>query len=113
MQGGSGSANNIVFRNIIMNNVKNPIIIDQNYCDKAETCKEQKSAIQISNVMYKNIKGTSDTKEAITFQCSKSHPCQGITLQDVNLKAANGAVAKALCINVKPTNNGNVSPICS
>lgn len=113
MQGGSGSANNIVFQNIVMNNVKNPIIIDQNYCDKAGPCNEQKSSVQISNVLYKNIKGTSDTEEAITFQCSKSNPCQGITLQDVSLVAANGAAAQALCTNVKLTKIGKVSPICS
>ncbi|KAL4284023.1 hypothetical protein GQ457_16G022270 [Hibiscus cannabinus] len=33
-QGGSGSASNIIFQNIEMFNVPNPIIIDQNYCDQ-------------------------------------------------------------------------------
>ena len=41
MQGGSGSARNIEFLNIEMNNVTNPIIIDQNYCDQDEPCEEQ------------------------------------------------------------------------
>ena len=41
MQGGSGSAHNIKFQNIEMNNVKNPIIIDQNYCDRKKPCKEK------------------------------------------------------------------------
>lgn len=40
-QGGSGSASNILFQNIEMNNVSNPIIIDQNYCDQDKPCKEQ------------------------------------------------------------------------
>lgn len=40
-QGGSGYAKNIKFLNIKMQNVTNPIIIDQNYCDQAEPCQEQ------------------------------------------------------------------------
>lgn len=40
-QGGSGSASNIKFQNVEMQNVKNPIIIDQNYCDQDEPCDEQ------------------------------------------------------------------------
>lgn len=95
-----------------MNNVKNPVIIDQEYCDQAGPCKDQKSAVQISNVLYKNIKGTSGTKRAIILECSKSNPCQGITLQDVSLVAANGVAAQASCTNVKLKKILNVSPIC-
>ncbi|MCD7447668.1 hypothetical protein HAX54_032287, partial [Datura stramonium] len=40
-QGGSGSASNIKFQNVVMNGVKNPIIIDQNYCDQETPCKDQ------------------------------------------------------------------------
>ncbi|KAJ8570478.1 hypothetical protein K7X08_037450 [Anisodus acutangulus] len=40
-QGGSGNASNIVFQNVEMQRVKNPIIIDQNYCDQDNPCKEQ------------------------------------------------------------------------
>jgi len=41
MQGGSGSASNIKFQNIQMENVTNPIIIDQNYCDQQSPCQKQ------------------------------------------------------------------------
>lgn len=47
-QGGSGTASNIKFQNIYMFNVSNPIIIDQNYCDQEEPCKEQ---VQISMIL--------------------------------------------------------------
>ncbi len=40
-QGGKGSAKNIVFQNMVMDNVWNPIIIDQNYCDSSTPCKQQ------------------------------------------------------------------------
>lgn len=41
IQGGSGYAKNIRFENIAMDNVANPIIIDQNYCDKKKPCGQQ------------------------------------------------------------------------
>ncbi|GFP87737.1 polygalacturonase [Phtheirospermum japonicum] len=111
-QGGSGSANNIKFQNIEMQDVKNPIIIDQDYCDQDEPCKEQGSAVQVKNIMYHNIKGTSTSDAAINFKCSKSHPCQGIILQNVNLVGADGDKADAICKNVNLQNVGAVSPRC-
>ncbi|KAG5386303.1 hypothetical protein IGI04_037773 [Brassica rapa subsp. trilocularis] len=75
-QGGSGTAKNIKFQNIRMQNVKNPIIIDQNYCDK-DKCEQQDSAVQVDNVVYRNISGTSATDVAITFDCSEKYTCKG------------------------------------
>ncbi|KAJ4977700.1 hypothetical protein NE237_008480 [Protea cynaroides] len=112
-QGGSGSANNIIFQNIIMYNVKNPIIIDQNYCDQDEPCKEQKSAVQVKQVMYKNIKGTSASEVAMKFDCSKNIPCLGILLQDINLVREGGGTATASSENVKYIQIGRVSPAFS
>ncbi|KAK4485426.1 hypothetical protein RD792_008066 [Penstemon davidsonii] len=111
-QGGSGSASNIKFQNIEMQNVQNPIIIDQNYCDQKGPCQEQGSAVQVKNVVYQNIKGTSASNVAIDFDCSKSHPCQGIVLQNVNLVGENGEKVQAMCKNVNLQNVGTVSPRC-
>ncbi|BFG42913.1 hypothetical protein CerSpe_291870 [Prunus speciosa] len=108
-QGGSGRASNIVFQNVEMNDVTNPIIIDQNYCDhKNKDCTQQRSAVQVKNVLYQNIRGTSASTDAITFNCSQSVPCQGIVLQNIQLQ--NG---RAKCNNVKPAYKGAVSPRCS
>ncbi|KAG9133746.1 hypothetical protein Leryth_018447 [Lithospermum erythrorhizon] len=113
-QGGSGSASNIKFQNINMRNVQNPIIVDQNYCDQDKPCKQQGSAVQVKNVVYENIKGTSATNAAITFDCSKNTPCQGIVLNNVNLKGnGDDGASKAACNNVKLNIIGNVSPRCS
>ncbi|KAL3533797.1 hypothetical protein ACH5RR_007318 [Cinchona calisaya] len=112
-QGGSGSASNIKFQNIQMQDVKNPIIVDQNYCDQATPCNEQNSAVQVRNVVYQNIKGTSASDFAINFNCSKSFPCQGIVLRDVDLVEDGGQPAKAFCNNVNLSNIGYVSPHCS
>ncbi|KAL2464671.1 Polygalacturonase ADPG1 [Forsythia ovata] len=113
-QGGSGSASYIKFQNVEMQNVKNPIIIDQNYCDKAKACEEKSSTVQVKNVVYQNIKGTSASNIAIDLDCSKSHPCQGIVLQNVNLVREGGGKAKATCNNIVNLKNvGSVSPLCA
>ncbi|CAN1348791.1 unnamed protein product [Linum perenne] len=111
-QGGSGSATNIKFQNIEMKNVENPIIIDQNYCDQDKPCKEEKSAVQVKDVVYKNVKGTSASEVAIKLECSKSFPCEGVVLEDVDLERGGGKGVKAVCNNVKLTQLGKVSPSC-
>ncbi|GMH04416.1 hypothetical protein Nepgr_006255 [Nepenthes gracilis] len=112
-QGGSGQAKDIVFQNIEMHRVNNPIIVDQYYCDRDTPCPEQKSAVKVSNVRYQNIKGTSSTKMAIKFDCSQSFPCQEIVLQNVNLAHEGGGAAAADCQHVKLMDKGHVSPSCS
>ncbi|XP_039041304.1 polygalacturonase-like [Hibiscus syriacus] len=112
-QGGSGYAKNIRFQNIVMNNVSNPIIIDQNYCDKRKPCRKQVSAVQVSDVLYQNIRGTSATGVAVKFDCSQSVPCRRIYLQDVALRAEEEDSAQASCANVRLSYRGDVSPPCS
>lgn len=112
-QGGSGYAANIKFLNIMMRNVSNPIIIDQNYCDRQEDCPEQYEAVQVKDVVYNNIRGTSESEMAIKFDCSKTFPCQGIQLQNVIIgrEGADGD-SKASCANVRPETRGKISPSC-
>ncbi|CAK9167666.1 unnamed protein product [Ilex paraguariensis] len=111
-QGGSGYAKNIKFQNIIMHNVTNPIIINQNYCDQSESCPEQPSAVQVNNVVYKNIRGTSASEVAVKLDCSKTFPCNGIVLQNVNLVREGETKAKASCQNVRLASTERVSPLC-
>ncbi|XP_020086602.1 polygalacturonase-like [Ananas comosus] len=109
-QGGSGYVRAVVFKNIMMDNVENPIIIDQNYCDSSKACKIQKSAVEVSNILYENIKGTSASQFAITFNCSKSIPCHGITMQNINLVGQNKKSTISACDNAMWTKKGNVIP---
>ncbi|XP_021890788.1 polygalacturonase QRT2-like [Carica papaya] len=111
-QGGSGFAKNIIFHNIEMKNVTNPIIIDQNYCDQDDPCPQQASAVKVSNVLYRNIKGTSASKVAINFDCSETVPCQGILLQDVAIASKHEEPTKASCANVILDTRGDVFPYC-
>ncbi|KAL2923629.1 Polygalacturonase [Bienertia sinuspersici] len=111
-QGGSGSATNMKFLNIKLDDVDNPIIIDQNYCDQAKPCKKQKSAVQVKNVVYKNIKGTSSSKSAVVFDCNAKYPCKGIIMENIDIKKTNGKVAGATCDNVQLSKVVDVSPQC-
>ncbi|KAF7804084.1 Polygalacturonase [Senna tora] len=113
-QGGSGSASNIKFQNIEMDNVTNPIIIDQNYCDQKGSCKQQDSAVEIKNVMYQNIKGTSESEMGVKFDCSDKFPCEGIVMQNIDLRllGEEGEAAKASCDNVQVSYIQDVSPRC-
>ncbi|GAB2295537.1 Polygalacturonase 1 [Dionaea muscipula] len=114
-QGGSGTASRIQFQNLKMKNVANPIIIDQSYCDQEEECQQQDSAVQVKDVTYESISGTSSSQYAVVFNCSSSSgPCQGITMKNVNLVTEDGTTTgKAICNNVKLTIVGSVSPRCS
>ncbi|KAL1191232.1 Polygalacturonase [Cardamine amara subsp. amara] len=81
----NGFVKNVVFRNLIMRNVGNPLIIDQNYCPNGNGCPRQSSGVKISGVTFANIKGTSSTPIAMTLDCSGSNHCTGIRLQDIKL----------------------------
>ncbi|KAK1272866.1 hypothetical protein QJS04_geneDACA009630 [Acorus gramineus] len=88
-QGGQGYAKNIVFQNIFMNNTKNSIIIDQNYCDSNHSCHDETSAVEVSEVLYNNIRGTSATDMVVDFDCSASVPCRAVVLEDIHLEYHN------------------------
>ncbi|KAK2440288.1 Pectin lyase superfamily protein [Trifolium repens] len=111
-QGGSGFVRNIKFHNIAMRNVTNPIIIDQNYCDQKEECQQQDSAVQLSNILYQNIKGTSASEVAIKLECSQAVPCKGIHLQDVILTPEDNDYTIAKCDNVRYSKSGILNPKC-
>ncbi|KAK4476375.1 hypothetical protein RD792_015525 [Penstemon davidsonii] len=114
-QGGKGSARNIVFEDIYMKNVSNPIIINQFYCDKNKRCEKQIDAVAIENIVYKNITGTSASNVAVNFNCSESVPCRNVVLENVNLKPQGNYLRKveAICSQVKfQITKKNSFPLC-
>ncbi|KAK4354857.1 hypothetical protein RND71_027051 [Anisodus tanguticus] len=94
----NGFVRGVLFQHIVMANVQNPIIIDQNYCPNHESCPHQDSGMKISDITYQDIHGTSATEIAVKLDCSKTNPCTGITLEDVNLSYKDGR-AEASCVN--------------
>ncbi|EYU36660.1 hypothetical protein MIMGU_mgv1a019967mg, partial [Erythranthe guttata] len=106
-----GYAKNLVFKNLIMRNVANPIIIDQRYCP-GNSCPHQSSGVRVSQVTYKNIKGSSSTQAAMTFRCSSTNPCSGIRLQDIKLTYVNTLKRPTVsyCENAGGSTTGAVLP---
>ncbi|KAK4596977.1 hypothetical protein RGQ29_014846 [Quercus rubra] len=91
----SGVASDIHFEDVVMNNVANPIIIDQNYCPNSQCLNQSPSKVKISNVSFKKIRGTSLTKEAVNLICSKS---------------GGGEPGTSTCTNVQPAVSGKLNP---
>ncbi|XP_065858856.1 polygalacturonase-like [Euphorbia lathyris] len=105
----TGFVRNIRFIGAIMQNVQNPIIIDQHYCPHNLHCPNKVSGIKISDVIYEGIRGTSATSVAIKLDCSSMYPCRGIRMHDVNLTYSNQE-AQSSCINALGNTVGHVQP---
>ncbi|KAL6223685.1 hypothetical protein ACLB2K_002544 [Fragaria x ananassa] len=48
----TGFARNILFQHCVMNNVQNPVVVDQKYCPDNKGCPGQVSGVKISDVTY-------------------------------------------------------------
>ncbi|KAK7363549.1 hypothetical protein VNO77_05695 [Canavalia gladiata] len=103
-----GAASEISFSDIIMQDVKNPIIIDQEY-ECYPDCKKKPSLVKIKNVHFENIKGTTTSPIAVDLRCSKMFPCEGVTLQNIDLKLGI-APTSSRCVNTKPLFGGLLMP---
>ncbi|CAI0458842.1 unnamed protein product [Linum tenue] len=109
-----GFVRNVLFHHVVFDGVKNPILIDQNYCPGGRNCPRQASGIKVSDIRYKSIRGTSQSKVAVRFECSKANPCAGITMHDVKLTyvgGGRGEEATATCANARGTSSGFVMPV--
>ncbi|CAK8534338.1 unnamed protein product [Lathyrus sativus] len=99
------------FEDITMVDVRNPIIIDQEYYCPWNMCNiKNPSKIKISKVSFKNIRGTTKAEEGVVLLCSSGAPCDGVELSNIDLKFK-GQPARALCSNVNPIVKGN-APTC-
>ncbi|KAF8414205.1 hypothetical protein HHK36_002205 [Tetracentron sinense] len=107
----NGVASDLHFEDIIMNNVGNPVLIDQEYCPNNQCNLQVPSRVKLSKISFKNIRGTSSTQLAVKLVCSKGLPCQDVEVGDINL-TYNGKEGPATseCANVKPTLSGKQSP---
>ncbi|KAF5738732.1 exopolygalacturonase [Tripterygium wilfordii] len=76
-----GQASGIIFQDIIMKDVRNPIIIDQNY----ESSKGKSSLVKISDVHFINIRGTTSSNVGVNLLCSNQNPCQNVQLANIDL----------------------------
>ncbi|XP_026432437.1 polygalacturonase-like [Papaver somniferum] len=105
----NGFVKNVLYQNIRMNYVRNPIIIDQIYCPGTKGCSNKNSGIKISGVAYLNVYGTSATPIAVNLHCSATNPCNGIKLYNVDLTYSKKP-ASAFCFCAAGTSQGRVLP---
>ncbi|XP_058218383.1 exopolygalacturonase-like [Rhododendron vialii] len=107
-----GTASDMHFEDIIMNNVGNPVLIDQEYCPYNQCNLKNPSLVQISRVSFKKIRGTTSTKLAVKLVCSSSNPCQNVEVGDIDLTytGKEGGAATSQCANIKPILSGNQNP---
>ncbi|OIV93726.1 hypothetical protein TanjilG_16577 [Lupinus angustifolius] len=109
IKGGSGYVRGVRFQNVRVENVSNPIIIDQFYCDSPSSCQNQTSGVEISEIMYQNISGTTKSDKAIKFDCSDAVPCNNLVLSNVNLEKLDGTV-QTYCHSAQGFGYGVVHP---
>nr|KYP36951.1 putative polygalacturonase At3g15720 family [Cajanus cajan] len=94
--GGQGYARKITFKDIILMEATNPVIIDQQYNPY-----DSVHAVRVSDVSYHNVKGTSSSKHAIKLHCDKTIGCTNIVLNGINITTITGEKTYASCKNVK------------
>ncbi|KAH7859993.1 hypothetical protein Vadar_007963 [Vaccinium darrowii] len=107
-----GIASDMHFEDITMNNVGNPVLIDQAYCPYNQCNMKSPSLVKISNVSFKNIRGTTSTQLAVKLVCSSSNPCQNVEVGDIDLAYTGnqGGGATSQCANIKPIFSGKQNP---
>nr|CAD1831350.1 unnamed protein product [Ananas comosus var. bracteatus] len=114
-QGGSGYAKEITFSHITLYSVEKPIVIDQYYCvGDHNNCENKTSAVQVRDVHYSEVKGTSSSGIAISLACSETTPCAGITMENINIQSTNqGGDETTTCYNAQVNKKGYVVPSIS
>ncbi|XP_011082446.1 exopolygalacturonase clone GBGE184 [Sesamum indicum] len=101
-------ATSILFQDILMERVKNPIIIDQHYDSKR---RPEQSSVKLSDIHFRNIRGSTISKVPVKLNCSSMFPCQGVELADINLTPFGpiGPLTSA-CSNAKFFIRGKLNP---
>ena len=112
-QGGSGSVRDVQFSGVRVSAVKTPVVIDQYYCDQPTPCANQTRAVEVRDVGFADIRGTSATAQAISIACSDAVPCRDLELKNVNLTlegGGGGGRATASCYRAYGKSAGAVVP---
>ncbi|XP_074278994.1 exopolygalacturonase-like [Silene latifolia] len=81
-QSALGQVSDINFEDLVMDQVHTALTIKQDYLSTPDKPHNAK----VSNIHFKNIKGTSIANIAVSFTCSKRTPCEGIEIADIDLK---------------------------
>ncbi|CAN1159614.1 Probable polygalacturonase At3g15720 [Linum perenne] len=111
-KGGRGYVKKIRFEGITLIDAGNPIIINQDYVDNS-SIGFPPSNIEISEVSYDGVLGTSSEARSIYFNCEQGLSgmgCTNIVLNNVNIRVATPDHVQrpyAVCINAHGTYNSS------
>jgi galacturan 1,4-alpha-galacturonidase len=109
---GYGYIDNITYKDIHIENTDHPVVLDQCYFNINETtCAKYPSNVNITNINFINIAGTSSGKEGkvvADLRCSPGATCNGIRLQGINITSPTGWPSVIVCENIK----GNIGEDC-
>ncbi|XP_028780399.1 probable polygalacturonase At3g15720 [Neltuma alba] len=97
-EGGFGYVRKVTFEDILLKDVQYPVLIDQHYT--AYTAADNKKAIKISDITYRNFRGTSTLEEAVKLMCDNAVGCTNILLDDIKITSSDPKMkTKATCSN--------------
>jgi galacturan 1,4-alpha-galacturonidase len=92
--GGGGRVNNITFDGMQVSNVEWAVLITQCYAQKdLAKCRANPSKLTISNIVIKNISGTTSRKHdplVGSLVCSGPSVCRNIAVSNVSVKSPSG-----------------------
>ncbi|KAL4878229.1 pectin lyase fold/virulence factor [Aspergillus karnatakaensis] len=98
---GYGRINNITYKNIHVENTDFPVVIDQCYFNiPAEECASFPSQVNVTNIVFDNVYGTSSGSEGNVVAeliCSPNAVCEGIQLRDINVFTPDGEQGVVVC----------------
>ena len=101
---GYGYISNITYEDIHIENTDNPVVLDQCYFNvNATTCAAFPSRVNITDINFINVHGTSSGKEGkvvVDLTCSPGATCDGIHLEDIDLTSPAGSPPEVICSNI-------------
>ncbi|WOH14493.1 hypothetical protein DCAR_0934012 [Daucus carota subsp. sativus] len=103
------SVADVTFQDIVSDKAQNPILIDQQYCGGRHDCIGS-SHVQVKDIKFIRVSGTSASEIAVNLNCSSSNPCYDIELNDINLSLENGGKATSWCSNARVSYIGTQNP---
>jgi len=104
-QGSTGWVRNITFEDILLDRVGNPLRINQYYCPSSQHPKpcinSTTKALNISDVTFRNLRGTQSSGYAGTLLCSDPSPCRNVILDNIQISPVRPP-AGCTCVHLRP-----------